>query len=580
MAVTKVGKSGGAGGAIDYLLKDEKEGAKKPAILGGNVATFGTKEEIKKDFADYSKLKPNVKNEVVHLSISLKPGEHLEEEKKVEFSEKLLEKLNFKIDKVPYLIVEHHDKDYEHWHVVAGRIKGDAETVKEWKIAERAIAATKELEQEFGLEKVEYKKSLERQTKRNEYKFMERTGELSVLAAAKLIIDETLKQKPTTKVFVESLQSEGFEVKPNVSETTGRMNGFSYKKDEITFKSSAIGKQYSFQNLQKRGLDYDQERDTKYLIEVKNNESAAKPTAESERNRSVNQTESKSSFTERVVSRADHTSTKTELAFAGADKNASQHDPEIVQRGFTRSEEKSSGGGSDELSDERSSTDAARFAGLVDEKQFNRGADFFDETGNSRSGENSTDFSSQQFKSKNRIFENDEQLNLNQDISLILSGTELLIILPKDTTAGSENHSNLIVSNSETLPPPTELARQLEEASRKMESERQFVTYMAQLNAEQSRSIPQNLDEAKAIANKVQDYILVYPGETRTDLNTLQNNQLQSSSLDKNSALNLSNNPAKEKQESEREVAEAVQSADNQKAAQMKREIEEEMELF
>lgn len=155
MAVTKVGKSGGASGAIEYLLKEEKNSEKnaekKPQIIGGSVTTFGTKEEIKKDFADYSKLKPNVKNQVVHFSISLKPGEHLDEEKKVEFSEKLLEKTGFKTDKIPYLIVEHHDKEYEHWHIVAGRITSEATTVKEWKIAERAIAATKELEQQFGL---------------------------------------------------------------------------------------------------------------------------------------------------------------------------------------------------------------------------------------------------------------------------------------------------------------------------------------------------------------------------------------------------------------------------------------------
>ena len=232
MAVAKVGKTGRAGGAIDYLLKEEK-GEKKSTIIGGNVATFGTKDEIKQDFADYSKLKPNIKNEAVHISISLKPGEHLDEEKKVEFSEKLLEKLDFKTDKIPYLIVAHYDKDYEHWHIVAGRITSEAKTVKEWKIAERTINATKELEKEFGLESVEYKKSGNRQTKRNEYKMMERTENFSVLADAKIIIDKTLQQKPTTRIFVECLQEKGFEVQPNISEKTGKMSGFSFKKDDI-----------------------------------------------------------------------------------------------------------------------------------------------------------------------------------------------------------------------------------------------------------------------------------------------------------------------------------------------------------
>ncbi len=48
------------------------------------------------------------------------------------------------------------------------------------------------------------------------------------------------------------------------------MNGFSFKKDKIKFKSSSIAKNYSWQNLQKNGLNYEQKRDTEFLIGVKN----------------------------------------------------------------------------------------------------------------------------------------------------------------------------------------------------------------------------------------------------------------------------------------------------------------------
>lgn len=94
---------------------------------------------------------------------------------------------------------------------------------------------------------------------------MERTSELSVMAEAKLTIDEILNQQPNVRDFVERLQQSGFDIRPNLSEKTGRMNGFSFKKGEITFKSSAIAKNYSWQNLQKNGLNYDHERDTEYL---------------------------------------------------------------------------------------------------------------------------------------------------------------------------------------------------------------------------------------------------------------------------------------------------------------------------
>lgn len=265
MAIASVGKSGGAKGAIGYVLKTDRE--KEPIIIGG---AFGTKEEITKQFNAYSALRPGVKNQVSHISVSLKPGERLDEEQKLSFAEKLLEKLDFQKERVPYLVLEHHDKDYEHFHIVAGRIRDNGTVVSDSKIALRTIQATKEIEKEFGLEQVEFRQNSDRRVKRSEYKLMERTGELSTISEAKLVIDEILKDKPQTKEFVENLQSSGFQVRPNVSEKTGKMNGFSFKKNEITFKSSAIAKDYSFQNLQKNGLDYDKARDAAYLIEVKN----------------------------------------------------------------------------------------------------------------------------------------------------------------------------------------------------------------------------------------------------------------------------------------------------------------------
>ena len=265
MAIAKVGSTGSSAGAINYVLSENKEATKQPEILAGS---FGTMAEIKQEFEVYNKLNSRVKNQASHISVSFALGERVKTEKKIELAEKLLEKLDFK--NVPFLVVEHYDKEYEHFHIIAGRIRDDGTTVKEWQMAERAIEATKELERELGLKQVEYKKSGDRRVKIGEYKQMERTGELSVMTEAKFVIDEVLKNQPTAEEFVVSLQNSGFDVRPNISEKTGRMNGFSFKKGELKFKSSAIAKNYSWQNLQKNGLNYKYERDTEFLIGVKN----------------------------------------------------------------------------------------------------------------------------------------------------------------------------------------------------------------------------------------------------------------------------------------------------------------------
>lgn len=218
MAIAKVGSTGSSAGAIAYVLSKNKEATKQPEILAGS---FGTQAEIKKEFEIYNQLNCRVKNQAAHISVSFALGEKVKTEKKIEFAEKLLEKLDFK--NAPFLVVEHHDKEYEHFHIIAGRIRDDGTTVKEWQIAERTIEATKELEKAFGLKRTEYIKSGDRRIKSSEYKQMERTSELSIMAEAKLTIDEILRDEPTVKDFVETLQQSGFDVRPNISEKTGRI---------------------------------------------------------------------------------------------------------------------------------------------------------------------------------------------------------------------------------------------------------------------------------------------------------------------------------------------------------------------
>lgn len=343
MAIAKVGSTGSSAGAINYVLSENKDATKQPEILAGS---FGTMADIKKEFEAYNKLNSRVKNQATHISVSFSLGEHIETEKKIKFAEKLLAKLDFK--NTPYLVVEHHDKEYEHFHIIAGRIRDDGTTVKEWKMAERAINTTKELEKEFGLKQVEYTKSNDRRLKSIEYKQMQRTNELSVMAEAKLIIDETLKSRPYTRKFVESLQKAGFEVCPNISETTGLMHGFSFKKGEIKFKSSAIAKNYSWKNLQKNGLDYNYLLDTEYLKGVKN-EFTQKLNDESRRDRGIEKAKS-------IIERTESGTGQSELSVG--ETNRTKMEPDRSQTaGFSSNDREARSG---EILSSASVVDASR----------------------------------------------------------------------------------------------------------------------------------------------------------------------------------------------------------------------------
>jgi hypothetical protein len=151
---------------------------------------------------------------------------------------------------------------------------------------------------------------------------MERTGELSTIAEAKFVIDEILKDKPQIKEFIEKVQNSGFQVRPNISEKTGKMNGFSFKKNEITFKSSAIAKDYSFQNLQKNGLDYDQIRDAAFLIEVKH-EFTQKLGNESRGNRGIETSKSIAERAESIINGAESSIVQIQSDFSKTESGIS-----------------------------------------------------------------------------------------------------------------------------------------------------------------------------------------------------------------------------------------------------------------
>ncbi|MFM5836769.1 DNA-primase RepB domain-containing protein, partial [Aeromonas caviae] len=64
--------------------------------------------------------------------------------------------------------------------------------------------------------------------------------------------------------FIEQLELVGITAMPNVA-STGRMNGFSYEYEGVAFKSSQLGKSYSWAQLAARGVDYEQNRDGEEL---------------------------------------------------------------------------------------------------------------------------------------------------------------------------------------------------------------------------------------------------------------------------------------------------------------------------
>ena len=82
-------------------------------------------------------------------------------------------------------------------------------------------------------------------------------------------IGEAATACSTMSEFIQELERRGIGLLPNMSLTTGRVAGVSYRCGDFPMKGSALGKAFSWKGLQRYfKLNYDQERDTPQLKKV------------------------------------------------------------------------------------------------------------------------------------------------------------------------------------------------------------------------------------------------------------------------------------------------------------------------
>ena len=253
----KVGRGDGFRGVLDYALNSEK----RAEIIGGTIAGLNARQ-LAAEFGMVRRLRPDAKRAVWHCSLSLPPGDHLSSEKWDAVVSDFMKEMGFS-ESTPYIAVRHRDTDHDHIHIVASRINLNGELWHgKWE-ARTAIEATQKLEKSHGLtltpglDNSNGRKAL----KKGEIEMALKTEKQPPKLKLQNIIDEALASGELTAVqFAETLAVAGIQVRANLA-STGRFNGFSYELDGVAFKSSSLGKNYSWGSLQKRGVIYEQARD-------------------------------------------------------------------------------------------------------------------------------------------------------------------------------------------------------------------------------------------------------------------------------------------------------------------------------
>jgi len=181
----------------DTLFKDRAE------ILWYHQC-FGNRQELIRQFKEVARLKPNMSQPVLHISLSLPPGERLTKGALVNLAFDCARSLGF--DRHQYLAILHKDTAQQHLHLVANRIGFDRHTVSDsfsrGKIADYCRDAERRLglRQELGPRR--YLTKEQRQTPRHGMR----------LDKLRRHIEQALNESRNYPQFERNIQQRGYSV--------------------------------------------------------------------------------------------------------------------------------------------------------------------------------------------------------------------------------------------------------------------------------------------------------------------------------------------------------------------------------
>jgi hypothetical protein len=281
--IGKITGGGSFGGALEYLTQPKEKGreqegqerlkevAPSPAehapgygegerhrIIGGNMSGQ-TREELTAEFEAVRRQRPDIEKPVHHASLSAGERDEISVEEWREIAAKYVERMGYK--DAPYVVIQHRDGARDHVHILTSRVDVRGNVVSDWKCKERAETVLRDIEREHGLEQVKSSREVLRAApSRGELERFNRTGELSAKMALQGHVETALRESPTATEFIERLQLSGVEAIPYVQKS-GRVTGISFRKGKEMMKGSDLGRGFSWNALQERGLSYDEQRD-------------------------------------------------------------------------------------------------------------------------------------------------------------------------------------------------------------------------------------------------------------------------------------------------------------------------------
>jgi len=264
--IGNITKGRGFRGVLDYLL-DKEQGE----LIGGNMLGEDARE-LAAEFKLSRSLNPDIKQPVFHASLSLPKredhAEHIDSERWNQLAADYLQRMGFTRNQ--YVVVRHFDREHDHIHIVASRIRLDQSLVDDSWERIKSQQVIRQLEQEYNLTPVLSSWEVNRRDlTKGQYELSRRevaaslTPTPSVKQRIQDIADRVLQKCDTPEQFIQKMQETGVQIQTR-TRRDGSISGISYQYTvdgtTVATPGTKLGTDYSWNGIQRRIQELSQQQ--------------------------------------------------------------------------------------------------------------------------------------------------------------------------------------------------------------------------------------------------------------------------------------------------------------------------------
>ena len=277
--IAKISVGRGLRGSLNYDLSPKNGEPHRAEYIGGTLS--GTARQMSSQAAPLRSLRPSIAAPVWRCSLSAEPNDGvLDATKWHQIARDFLRKMGVP-PTAAWAAVRHNDRGHDHIHLTLLRCQADGSLWDRAHDVRRAISATAQIEEKFGLNVHSRERSARSRPSQIERQIADRKGQkMTTKEQIQIAIDEIVLAHPQGLEFDEFSrqlkEKHGIEARASVTQK-GRLQGFSFGAGGVALPGSKLGTDYSL-GLLARGVRYTppppNQSEAEPAVKVEKNETA------------------------------------------------------------------------------------------------------------------------------------------------------------------------------------------------------------------------------------------------------------------------------------------------------------------